>query len=163
MSLTNKMIHAANNGIGIFGNTYNYDLWVNPELHDHCTNYNLKIEVVVEVKEVHVVKVPTLQSSTKKRKIITRFSVATSSDSSDEDTAYNSQQKKIKNPYKSIGCRNNFRNDIIDILKTWYEDNIDHPYPSQQEIVKIADITGLSIVQVRDWFTNYRLRIKKKN
>jgi hypothetical protein len=160
-SLSNKMIREVNNSGGLFTGVCNYDFWVNPALYGHCTKYKLKIEE--EVKEMPVVKVPKSKSSTKKRKIRTRSSVSTLSDSSDEDPIYNYRQKKIKNPYKSTGCRNNFRNDVIDILKTWYKDHIYYPYPDQADVEKIADLTGLAIVQIKNWFTNYRTRVKNKN
>jgi len=45
-----------------------------------------------------------------------------------------------------------------DVLRDWFLDHITHPYPSGQEKQALAQQTGLSYVQVSNWFTNTRKR-----
>mmetsp|Transcript_13259 Transcript_13259/g.11732 ORF Transcript_13259/g.11732 Transcript_13259/m.11732 type:complete len:89 (+) Transcript_13259:151-417(+) len=44
------------------------------------------------------------------------------------------------------------------VLKLWIEENVDCPYPEQDDIDSLTKDTGLSEKQVRVWFTNYRNR-----
>ncbi|XP_052815124.1 homeobox protein ceh-40-like [Mya arenaria] len=46
----------------------------------------------------------------------------------------------------------------VDIMTDWYEKHIDHPYPTDEEKVVIANHGGLSLSQVKAWFANKRNR-----
>jgi hypothetical protein len=46
-------------------------------------------------------------------------------------------------------------------LREWLCSHKDNPYPSKQEKMWMACITGLSLTQVSMWFANARRRIKK--
>ncbi|KAF6199797.1 hypothetical protein GE061_006095 [Apolygus lucorum] len=48
------------------------------------------------------------------------------------------------------------------ILKSWFDDHINRPYPTQDEITSLVMATGLSRVQIRAWFT-YRRRMARKS
>ncbi|KAF0977153.1 hypothetical protein FDP41_003806 [Naegleria fowleri] len=45
-----------------------------------------------------------------------------------------------------------------EVLKDWFLEHIQHPYPSGQEKQALSQQTGLSYVQVSNWFTNTRKR-----
>ncbi|KAF4466460.1 Homeobox meis3-B [Fusarium albosuccineum] len=44
------------------------------------------------------------------------------------------------------------------VLRHWYTCNLDHPYPSEQEKLALAEQSGLSRSQVNNWFANTRRR-----
>ena len=44
------------------------------------------------------------------------------------------------------------------VLKAWFDEHLDSPYPTPKEKSLLARSAGLSIKQVNDWFTNYRKR-----
>jgi len=44
------------------------------------------------------------------------------------------------------------------ILKKWYFDHRDHPYPSKQEKEYLMSSTGLNLKQITNWFINKRVR-----
>ncbi|GFF96662.1 hypothetical protein IFM47457_10994 [Aspergillus lentulus] len=45
-----------------------------------------------------------------------------------------------------------------DILRAWFQEHLDHPYPSGEDKQMIMARTGLAIGQVSNWFTNARRR-----
>lgn len=44
------------------------------------------------------------------------------------------------------------------VLRAWFDENRDHPYPDEQEKSRLQDATGLSLPQISRWFTNSRRR-----
>jgi hypothetical protein len=44
------------------------------------------------------------------------------------------------------------------ILSEWYEDNLDNPYPSDEEKCELVKRTGITEQQVKSWFANKRSR-----
>ena len=49
-------------------------------------------------------------------------------------------------------------NDSKRLLKQWFNDHIEHPYPTQREKEALSRSANLSLKQINDWFTNYRKR-----
>jgi hypothetical protein len=49
--------------------------------------------------------------------------------------------------------------DAVKILKEWFYFNVEHPYPSSAEKERLSKETGLSYLQVSNWFTNSRKRV----
>ena len=49
-------------------------------------------------------------------------------------------------------------NDSKRLLKQWFNEHIEHPYPTQREKEALAKTANLSLKQINDWFTNYRKR-----
>lgn len=49
-------------------------------------------------------------------------------------------------------------NDSKRVLKQWFNDHLEHPYPTQREKEVLARSASLSVKQINDWFTNYRKR-----
>ena len=44
------------------------------------------------------------------------------------------------------------------ILSTWYSEHIRYPYPSDLEVMQLAEQTGLSHQQIKKWMANKRVR-----
>jgi hypothetical protein len=47
---------------------------------------------------------------------------------------------------------------FLQIMETWYHDNINHPYPNHSTIKNMAQQASLKEEQVRKWFGNKRNR-----
>lgn len=45
------------------------------------------------------------------------------------------------------------------VLKNWFYENLRHPYPSSQEKLMLAQLSGLTLHQVSTWLVNARKRI----
>ena len=41
-------------------------------------------------------------------------------------------------------------------LKQWFLENLNNPYPTEDQKMKIAENTGLTVLQVNNWFINAR-------
>ena len=63
----------------------------------------------------------------------------------DEEDGLGGQPEKSKLPKKAT-----------DILKTWFLNNIDHPYPTVETKEMLCKATGLNKKQIQNWFTNSR-------
>jgi Homeobox KN domain len=48
------------------------------------------------------------------------------------------------------------------LLRAWLYSNVQRPYPTEQQKVELCELTGLSAVQVNNWFSNARRRILRK-
>lgn len=64
----------------------------------------------------------------------------------------------------SSGClvrprRENFQKETSRILRTWLRENARCPYPSVEEKDNLSNVTGLSLLQINNWFANARRRI----
>ncbi|KAL4915374.1 hypothetical protein BDW62DRAFT_212732 [Aspergillus aurantiobrunneus] len=51
----------------------------------------------------------------------------------------------------------------VNVLKRWFDEHRDSPFPSKQEKVILADQSGLTVTQVATWFANTRRRRKYKS
>jgi len=47
----------------------------------------------------------------------------------------------------------------VAILKAWFYENLDHPYPTADQKEQLSKQTGLTYLQVSNWFTNSRKRV----
>ena len=56
------------------------------------------------------------------------------------------------------GCRKHLSPRAIQLMEEWYRVNFDHPYPSNEMIDYFAAEGGISIVQVKKWMANKRVR-----
>ncbi|KAJ5155226.1 hypothetical protein N7492_008029, partial [Penicillium capsulatum] len=54
--------------------------------------------------------------------------------------------------------RGNLPKPITDILRTWFHEHLDHPYPSEEDKQMFMTRTGLSMSQISNWFINARRR-----
>ncbi|XP_076800375.1 homeobox protein Meis1-like isoform X2 [Clavelina lepadiformis] len=67
----------------------------------------------------------------------------------DSDPGKKPQQKK----------RGIFPKQATNIMRAWLFQNLTHPYPSEEQKKSLANQTGLTILQVNNWFINARRRI----
>ncbi|PIC23335.1 hypothetical protein B9Z55_017069 [Caenorhabditis nigoni] len=68
------------------------------------------------------------------------------------DSANGSQNGKRKVPKV-------FSKEAITKFRAWLFQNLAHPYPSEEQKKQLAKETGLTILQVNNWFINARRRI----
>jgi len=54
--------------------------------------------------------------------------------------------------------RGNLPKPVTDILRLWFHEHLDHPYPSEDDKQMLIARTGLSISQISNWFINARRR-----
>ncbi|KAJ5093301.1 hypothetical protein N7456_009162 [Penicillium angulare] len=59
---------------------------------------------------------------------------------------------------KSKRRRGNLPKPVTDILRAWFHEHLDHPYPSEEDKQMFMTRTGLSISQISNWFINARRR-----
>nr|XP_018669120.1 transcription factor protein isoform X1 [Ciona intestinalis] len=67
----------------------------------------------------------------------------------DSDPGKKPQQKK----------RGIFPKQATNIMRAWLFQNLTHPYPTEEQKKSLANQTGLTILQVNNWFINARRRI----
>ncbi|PPJ50974.1 hypothetical protein CBER1_06847 [Cercospora berteroae] len=54
--------------------------------------------------------------------------------------------------------RSNLPKQSTEIMKTWFDQNIANPYPSEEQKAIFSNATGISMTQVSNWFINHRRR-----
>ncbi|KAF2770691.1 hypothetical protein EJ03DRAFT_373551 [Teratosphaeria nubilosa] len=54
--------------------------------------------------------------------------------------------------------RSNLPKQSTEIMKTWFDQNIGNPYPSEEQKALFSSATGISMTQVSNWFINHRRR-----
>lgn len=55
--------------------------------------------------------------------------------------------------------RSNYPKNVTTLLKSWLSSNYENPYPSEVIKQQICEITGLSMIQINNWFINARRRV----
>ncbi|KAG0225296.1 hypothetical protein BGW42_004508 [Actinomortierella wolfii] len=55
--------------------------------------------------------------------------------------------------------RGNLPKSVTTVLKAWLVENAKHPYPTEDEKLKLSQETGLTLNQISNWFINARRRI----
>lgn len=58
-----------------------------------------------------------------------------------------------------ISKRSNYPKNVTFILKHWLQNNLGHPYPDEDQKLKLSQQTGLCLTQINNWFINARRRI----
>ncbi|KAK3585108.1 hypothetical protein CHS0354_004297 [Potamilus streckersoni] len=48
--------------------------------------------------------------------------------------------------------------DTANILSTWYERHLQYPYPTDEEVKELSELTGVTEKQVKKWMANKRIR-----
>ncbi len=59
--------------------------------------------------------------------------------------------------------RDNLTEEAKEVMMDWINEHIAHPYPTKEEKEKLSLQTGLTTVQISNWFTNARRRYLKIN
>ncbi|KAI7540616.1 hypothetical protein KC331_g9072 [Hortaea werneckii] len=54
--------------------------------------------------------------------------------------------------------RSNLPKQSTEIMKTWFDENMSNPYPSEEQKALFSKATGISMTQVSNWFINHRRR-----
>jgi len=83
----------------------------------------------------------------------------------DELTRLNEQQAKSYNDFcfdTKGKRRGKLPDNAILVLRNWLFRNSVCPYPTEDEKLQLISETGLSLVQVNNWFSNARRRILRK-
>ncbi|XP_077967735.1 homeobox protein Meis1-like isoform X2 [Styela clava] len=75
---------------------------------------------------------------------------------SGEGGAEDNDSDPCKKPQKKRGI---FPKQATNIMRAWLFQNLTHPYPSEEQKKSLASQTGLTILQVNNWFINARRRI----
>ncbi|XP_066926884.1 homeobox protein Meis1-like isoform X3 [Clytia hemisphaerica] len=74
-----------------------------------------------------------------------------------EDSIFkDDEDEKDKRKQKKRGI---FPKMATNIMKAWLFQHLNHPYPSEEQKRQLANETGLTILQVNNWFINARRRI----
>ena len=66
----------------------------------------------------------------------------------------------ILNAKINKACRRSFSREAVKILRSWLQDNAEHPYPDTKEKEVLQMRTGLRKDQVSNWLANARRRGK---
>ena len=61
-------------------------------------------------------------------------------------------------PYSLNKRRRALSDQAVNVLESWYYRNIHHPYPNDKDVTQLASQGHVSIVQVRKWMANKRVR-----
>ncbi|XP_065056394.1 homeobox protein Meis1-like isoform X1 [Rhopilema esculentum] len=73
-----------------------------------------------------------------------------------EDSFMHDDDDKDKRKQKKRGI---FPKMATNIMKAWLFQHLTHPYPSEEQKRQLANETGLTILQVNNWFINARRRV----
>jgi hypothetical protein len=88
------------------------------------------------------------------------------SDGSSASTAKINKKKNHHSSSKNIMNKSKLPKKATDVLKSWFLNNINHPYPNVETKDMLCKMTNLTKKQIQNWFTNSRKRflepLKKK-
>ncbi|KAL8219895.1 UNVERIFIED_CONTAM: hypothetical protein K2H54_035784 [Gekko kuhli] len=77
-------------------------------------------------------------------------SVASPSTGDDDDLDRDKKRNKKRGIFPKVATN---------IMRAWLFQHLSHPYPSEEQKKQLAQDTGLTILQVNNWFINARRRI----
>ena len=66
-------------------------------------------------------------------------------------------------PSRSKRRRGHLPEESTTVLRDWLLQNKDRPYPSENEKDYFVETTGLTLIQINNWFSNARRRILKRH
>lgn len=89
-------------------------------------------------------------NTTKKSNITSNFNTTAAKNKA------NANNNKGRNHQKKRGI---FPKQATNIMRAWLFQNLQHPYPTEEQKKQLASQTGLTILQVNNWFINARRRI----
>ena len=80
--------------------------------------------------------------------------------SSDSSSSYDkSDEEKLERKHKkskTATFKSKLPKKATDVLKNWFLNNIQNPYPSHEAKEMLSKLTGLTRKQIQNWFTNSR-------
>lgn len=56
---------------------------------------------------------------------------------------------------RPVLCRRSLK-----VLEQWYQSHLEHPYPTAQQVEQLAEVSNLTVEQVKKWFGNKRSRAR---
>ncbi|KAL0482378.1 hypothetical protein AKO1_013010 [Acrasis kona] len=71
-----------------------------------------------------------------------------------------SNSAKVTKPRKIRREPRRLPKEASQILMSWFHQHLHNPYPSKEEKASLMDATGLSKLQIKNWFVNHRIRQK---
>jgi hypothetical protein len=90
----------------------------------------------------------------------TAKTIRKSSKKSDVGSPTDGSPSTLHSSGEESGRKKHFLNqEAVAILKAWFYDNLDHPYPTADQKEQLSKQTNLSYLQVSNWFTNARKRV----
>ncbi|KER33450.1 hypothetical protein T265_12628, partial [Opisthorchis viverrini] len=84
---------------------------------------------------------------------------ANSEDSNSQKDAMDDLESDSRSDLKRQKKRGIFPKVATNIMRAWLFQHLTHPYPSEEQKKQLAQDTGLTILQVNNWFINARRRI----
>eukprot|EP00181_Compsopogon_caeruleus_P000437 CAMPEP_0184678334 /NCGR_PEP_ID=MMETSP0312-20130426/1058_1 /TAXON_ID=31354 /ORGANISM="Compsopogon coeruleus, Strain SAG 36.94" /LENGTH=357 /DNA_ID=CAMNT_0027126999 /DNA_START=332 /DNA_END=1405 /DNA_ORIENTATION=+ len=57
--------------------------------------------------------------------------------------------------------RGNLPKEATVVFKKWFDEHLEHPYPSDEEKQEMSRLTGVSVQQITNWYINHRKRVWK--
>ncbi|CAB3364183.1 Hypothetical predicted protein [Cloeon dipterum] len=75
-----------------------------------------------------------------------------------ESLSPSSVQVPIEDAVRTVKRRSNLPKDAIGVMNNWLRQNLKHAYPTDSMKEQMARSTGLTLVQVSNWFINARRR-----
>ncbi|XP_063446777.1 Iroquois homeobox protein 6a-like [Mytilus trossulus] len=66
--------------------------------------------------------------------------------------------RKLNSLVKPQTCQATFNTRNVSILHDWFNQHLDNPYPSREEIKKLSKVANINMQAVRVWFASERIR-----
>ncbi|CAF1323966.1 unnamed protein product, partial [Didymodactylos carnosus] len=100
---------------------------------------------------------PTLQTSSQRR---IQGQDRTSSSVKHPPASSNVDESSITVRRLSSNLKGRLPDDTVNILNDWFDSHVDHPYPTKDEKLELAEQCGVSLQKVSTWFNNRRTRTR---
>jgi len=129
------------------------------KLNRVCSEFIGKLSAVLnEQARLRLVSQPEIQA--KSMAIQQKFDFVRNQLRSNVCSAITLLQKQYNHLSKKR--RRSLSKNATEILNKWFRDNLNDPYPSDEQKSMLATQCVLSLTQVNNWFGNKRIRFKKK-
>ncbi|CAF0906957.1 unnamed protein product, partial [Didymodactylos carnosus] len=100
----------------------------------------------------------SVQTSSQRRN--QRQDRTSSSSVKDPPASSNVDESSITVRRLSSNLKGRLPDDAVDILNDWFDSHVDHPYPTKDEKLELAEQCGVSLQKVSTWFNNRRTRTR---
>jgi hypothetical protein len=69
-------------------------------------------------------------------------------------STFSGQNPSSQTQHRTRRKRGRLPPDATDLLKAWFHNHFDHPYPSEEEKKSLCRTTGLTMTQISNWMIN---------